>query len=49
MTREEFLDKYFTNMEYSGFVSRAQAEEILDACERFETIDDVNDFVALMR
>ena len=49
MTREEFLDKYFTNMEYSGFVSRAQAEEILDACERFEVIDDVNDFVALMR
>ena len=49
MTREEFLDKYFTNMEYSGFVSRTQAEEILDACEHFEDVDNVNDFVALMR
>ena len=49
LSDEEFFDKYFTNMEYSGFVTRERAEEILQAIEHFEEIEDVNDFVALMR
>lgn len=49
MTRDEFLNKYFTNMEYSGMVSRKVAEEILEACEHFEDVKDINDFVAMMR
>ena len=49
LTREEFMQKYYTNMEYSGVVSRDRADEIADAVDRFEEIEDVNDFVALMR
>ena len=49
LTREEFMQKYYTNMEYSGVVSRERADEIADAVDRFEEIEDVNDFVALMR
>ena len=49
MTREEFLNKYFTNMDYSGMVSRKEAEETLEACEHFEDVKDINDFVAMMR
>lgn len=48
LTREEFLDKYFTNMEYSGMVSQDKAEKILDACEHFEDIEDIDDFVSMM-
>jgi len=49
LTREEFLNKYYTNMEYSGMVTRERADEILEAIEHFEDIEDINDFVALMR
>ncbi len=49
LTREEFLNKYYTNMEYSGMVTRERADEILEAIEHFEEIEDINDFVALMR
>lgn len=49
LTQDEFLDKYFTNMEYSGAVSREQAETILDACQHFEQVEDMNEFVDLLR
>ncbi len=49
LTREELMQKYYTNMEYSGVVSRERTDEIADAVEHFEEIEDVNDFVALMR
>ena len=49
LTRDELLQKYYANMDYSGMVSRARAEEIAGAIECFEEIDDLNDFVALMR
>lgn len=49
LTREELLDKYYTNMAYSGLVSRERAEEIAKAIEHFEDYEDINDFVALLR
>ncbi|MDR0888377.1 MAG: MmgE/PrpD family protein [Coriobacteriales bacterium] len=48
LTREELLDKYYTNMQYSGLVTREHADKILEAIEHFEDFDDVNDFVALL-
>ena len=36
---------YDPNMEYSGLISREKDEQILEACEPFE---DLNDFVAVM-
>lgn len=49
LTREELLNKYYTNMAYSGLVTRERADEILEAIEHFEDYEDINDFVALMR
>ena len=49
LTREELLNKYYTNMEYSGLVTRERADEIIEAIEHFEDYEDINDFVALMR
>ena len=43
------MQKYYTNMKYSGVVSRERADEIADAVDRFEEIEDINEFVALMR
>lgn len=49
LTREELLAKYYTNMEYSGLVSREQADRIVEAVEHFEDFEDINDFVALLK
>jgi 2-methylcitrate dehydratase PrpD len=48
LTYEELLAKYYSNIEYSGLVSPDRADQIVKAIEKFEDIDDVNDFTALL-
>ena len=48
MTREQLLDKFYSNMDYSGFVSKDRADKIVDAIDHFEDIEDVGDFIALL-
>lgn len=48
LTREERLNKFYTNMELSGLISQSRAEEVVDAIDCFEDIADVNDFTALL-
>lgn len=47
LTRDELLEKYYANMEYSGCVTRQTADRIVEAIDSFEEIDDINDFIAI--
>jgi 2-methylcitrate dehydratase PrpD len=48
MSKEELLDKYRTNIEFSRTISRENAEEVLKMVENLENLDSVSKLVDLL-
>jgi 2-methylcitrate dehydratase PrpD len=41
MPREQFIGKFIEQVEFSGLVSKKNAEKIIDMCDNLEKVDDI--------
>ena len=48
MPREEVIEKYYKNIEFSGKVSKENADKIIEVIDHLEDLEDVADLMALI-
>lgn len=49
MSAEEVLDKFYKNIEFSGAITRGDADRIVDVVDHLEDLEDIKGLVDLMR
>lgn len=49
MSRDEIMDKYYKNIEYSGFLSKDEADRIADVVAHLEELEDIHELIKLMK
>ena len=49
MSKEEVLDKFYKNIEFSGAMTRGEADRIVEVVDRLEKLENIEELVSLMR
>ncbi len=48
MPREQFIGKFMEQVEFSGLVSKSNAEKIIDLCDNLEKVEDIRQITELV-
>ena len=48
LSKDEIVAKFWTNVEFSGKITKKNAESLLALLENLEEVDDVNEIIRLL-